>query len=450
MSLKAVRQYLRALRRRIFVVIILAALFAGFSAYTTLKTTPLYTASALMLISPSTAYLGADLITQKLVKTYSEMMTKEPLLQAVIADANLDVDPGYLASKIVVNTVPGTLFLTIDVTDASPTLAQEVANFVAQDIVQPDKVAWNDSTKIYLKLFLQTNNLVVVEPASTPVAPIGSGRGRNVLVAGGVGLLLGVGLAFLLEALDSGIKKPEDVEAQVELPVMGRVPARPLSPSVIAAGDGEGGLGDKTLEGLAAMARRILLRSQDKQVKTILVTSPQQGEGKSTAAAYLALGFAREGNRTVLVDGSIENPTLHRLFGLENTAGLMDGLKFGTPPRNLLRETGIPNLWLITTGPLPANPSGMLLPERVSNFVAGMAQLCDVAIIDTASLATGSEVEELARASDRVLLVVRALKTSKELASRARDALVDRGLDAFGALFTSFEEKLEKGGTKAA
>jgi len=183
----------------------------------------------------------------------------------------------------------------------------------------------------------------------------------------------------------------------------------------------------------------IQFASPDKPLKTILATSTSPEEGKSTTIANLAIALAETGAPTLLVDCDLRRPSLHTLFGLPNEAGLTSLMLAGTDlaAGSLpLQATGVENLRLLTSGPLPPNPAELLASRRMSELLVLLAEQATYVLIDTPPIIAVADAAVPAARVDGVLLVVRAGKTRRDLALKARKMLDHVKANVVGVIIT--------------
>ncbi len=189
-------------------------------------------------------------------------------------------------------------------------------------------------------------------------------------------------------------------------------------------------------EAYRALRTNLSFYSLDKPLRTLVVTSPAAGEGKSTTAANLAVTMAQSGRRTILVDCDLRRPTLHELFGLPMAPGLTNVVmdEVGDLP---LQQTAVDNLWLLSSGPKPPNPADMLGALRMEQIIAQLAQQADVVLFDAPPIMAASDAAILGAKTDGVLLVVQAGKTRRDHSERAREVLEKAGVRIVGAALTN-------------
>lgn len=177
--------------------------------------------------------------------------------------------------------------------------------------------------------------------------------------------------------------------------------------------------------------------SHDRARRTIMVTSTSSDEGKTTTLANLAVTIAQTGSSVVLVDCDLRRPSLHQPFRLDNSAGLTNLFIAGVPLKSMLQDTGIPDLKLLPSGPLPPNPSELLGGSRMLEVIESLKEQAEFVLFDTPPIVAVTDAAVLATRMDAVLLVLRAGKTRRELALRARAQLEKVQANLLGVVLTN-------------
>ena len=180
--------------------------------------------------------------------------------------------------------------------------------------------------------------------------------------------------------------------------------------------------------------------SLDRALKTLVVTSAGVGEGKSTTLANLAVVSAQAGRKVILVDADLRRPTLHQIFGLDNEKGLttamVDDAALADPP---LQETGVEDLSVLTSGPLPPNPAELMGSRRMEEVVAALAERADQVFFDTPPVVAVTDAAVLSTKVDGVLLVISAGKTRREYARTAVQRLDQIKARLVGTVLTNVQ-----------
>lgn len=177
-------------------------------------------------------------------------------------------------------------------------------------------------------------------------------------------------------------------------------------------------------EAYRTLRTNLYFSSLDRALETLLVTSAAPGDGKSTTLSNLAVTMAQGEKRTILVDADLRRPALHKLFGVSNNLGLTTMVvqeeTLAQPP---LVETGVDNLWLLPSGPLPPNPAEILGSRRMEDIIAALKTHADIILFDAPPVIAVTDAAVLGTKVDGVLLVISAGKTRREHALRAKETL---------------------------
>lgn len=277
----------------------------------------------------------------------------------------------------------------------------------------------------------QQGNAVITQRAQVPTTPTSPNVERSAILGGLIGLVLGVALAFVFERLDTSIKSKDDLERATRTTVLGLIPqvggwrdrdrARVVSleePSSPAA------------ESYRTLRTSVQFSGIDRDLRSILVTSPRASEGKSTTAANLAVAMARTGARVVVVCCDLRRARLHEFFGLTNTVGFTSVLLGEATLDQAVQwvDRGGLSLGVLTSGPLAPNPSELLASNRAKALLDALAKTFDTVIIDTPPLLPVTDALLLSTEADGVILVATSRTTSQKQAHRAVELL--RQVDA--------------------
>lgn len=194
-------------------------------------------------------------------------------------------------------------------------------------------------------------------------------------------------------------------------------------------------------EAYRVLSTNIQFSSLDRDVHTLLVTSVSPDEGKSVVLANLAITMSEGGRRIIMVDSDLRSPSLHTLFDLPNTTGLTT-MVLDESLEAPLQPTSVPNVSLVTSGPLPPNPAELLASERFARVIARIAARGDVVLFDAAPVAAVTDATVLATRVDGVLLIVDAGRTRRDAARRSKEQLERVGARLLGVALTNV--KLER------
>jgi capsular exopolysaccharide synthesis family protein len=240
-----------------------------------------------------------------------------------------------------------------------------------------------------------------------------------------LGLVLGVGLAFLLEFLDTSVRTPRDVARHTSLPLLGVVPI--LDDEEVAIDDIEVATRTAPNSMVAECFRQIrtnlFFASPAENQKALLVTSPGPEDGKTAVAINLAVTIAQSGRRVLLVDANFRRPALHRAFTNAKREGLSNILIGQRQLQDLASPTDLPQLDVLTAGPIPPNPVELLSSRYMRELLARARETYDQVIIDGPPVLLVSDPLVLANFLDGAIIVCRAKSNSRGAVLRTRDQL---------------------------
>lgn len=312
----------------------------------------------------------------------------------------------------------------MSVEDTDPARAKRLANSVARAFITKLPDLQNGSA---LRVSL-------VEPALKPTAPVRPRTRLNLVLGLLVGLVLGMGVAFLREFLDRSIRTPEVLEEAAGAPVVGTIPPFKASRQPIPVGEEPR---TAVAEAFRKLRTNFAFLGIDRESLCCVVSSPSAGDGKSTVAANLAIAVAQAGQRTVVIDADLRKPTLHKLFGLQQRVGtttvLLDQVDVGDAMQFL--GPGMPSV--LTSGQIPPNPSELLGSRRMGELLAELRAAYDIVVVDCSPLLPVTDPMVVSRFADGVLLVARAGTTTRDQATAARAACDKAGAKVFGTILNA-------------
>ncbi len=405
------REYVHIARRRW--KIIFGSVFAaiGCAALLTALATPTYSSSARLFVSAaqgdSTQAYQGSLFSAQRIGSYADLVRSRGVGRAVIQDLGLQTTPSKLAENISSTVVPETVILEITARDTRPRQAQRIAQSVAREVSTLVSTLETPPGRGRAPI-----KATIVDAAELPTTPTTPQPLRNMVLAGVLGLLLGLGAAIIKELLDSTVKSPQDVADAADVPVMGNIaydPAAAKRPLVTTLD-----LHNPRLEAFRVLRTNMQFVDVDNESRVYTVTSSIPEEGKTTTATNLAIMIAQAGQRVLLIEGDLRRPRIHLNSDLEQAVGLTTVLVGRTNLEDAVQRCEVPNLSVLTSGVLPPNPAELLQSRAMADVLEKARKSFDVVIIDAPPLLPVTDAALLAVQSDGALLVVRHGKTTKE------------------------------------
>jgi len=485
------RSYAQIVRRRKWWVIALALLGLAASLALSFTEAKEYTASAQVLVQSSSqaSALGssAQPVTTTDVQTMMELVTSAPVVNAV--KRQLGTAPSVTATEVAQTNV-----IAISAGAGTPARAAAIANAYAKAFVKYQQtVAINNLTQSEAQLRGQiksitkqikqlrgtpgtaseqtalanqqavlneqltqmqvnssgeTSGLVLVTPAQAPASPSSPKPTEDGLLGLLAGLVLGLAAAFLRENLDDAVATKETAEEFGGATVLAAVPmvtswkkrdkplvvslARPMSPAA---------------ESYRSLRTSLQFARQERDLHTILVTSPAAAEGKTSTLSNLGAMFAQAGQRVVLVSCDLRKPRLGQFFGIDEKLGLTTAILGEQPVEELVQAVpGDDNLWLLGSGDLPPNPAELLNGRRIQEVFSALRELFDLVLIDSPPVLPVTDAVVLAKDADATLLVVAAGQTSQGDLQRAAEKLAQVNAQIVGLVLN---EATRQGGAYA-
>jgi capsular exopolysaccharide synthesis family protein len=282
------------------------------------------------------------------------------------------------------------------------------------------------------------NNISIVDAAYPPTKPSSPRLLVNIVLAAFLGLGLGVLLALLMEALDETLAAPDDVESKLGIPVLGVIPllAKGQTPRLALAD-----IKSNFSEAYYSLRTALQFSTPEGAPRTLLTTSARPGEGKSTTAYATALNLARLGRRVLLLDGDLRNPSMHRVIGVENDAGVSNLLSGNAELTALLKPTGQQGLDFIPCGPIPPNPAELWGSDRLRKVLQEAGEVYDHIVIDGPPVLGFADSPLLASMVGGTVFVLESKATRRAQARGALRRLALGNGRILGAVLTKFDTK---------
>lgn len=496
------REYLAILRVRKWSVIITAILALALVLSYSYWQTPIYSAEARVLVNPPAS--GAEaLFAVSIVdtETESQIVRSEPVADRVREELDLDLSTDSLIGRLKVNSVPDSRVLELSFSSTDPEAARDITNAFAasyidyrrdqalevvrgqQESVQTqirqtsaelerisgeqDKAEKNGNESLAASLEESKNVLLarlgvlqqeltsyepdqatlgggdIIQSARLPGSPSSPNHLTNGILALLLGLPLGIGIAFLRERLDDRFRGGSDVERVLDTPLLATVPRFKSKPSEPQPADVVVLTEPRSMASEAYRSLRTNLQFllSQRDIKSLVVTSPSVGEGKTCTTVNLGLALAQAGLRIILVSSDLRRPSLEKYFGHSHkTKGLSDWLI--SKDQNLweyLINPGVPNIRLMCAGSIPPNPAELLTSERFRDTLKALEENADLVLVDSPPVFAVADPAILAALTGSSLLVLDAASTHKSAAVRAKREVERAGGQVIGTVLNSFD-----------
>lgn len=433
------RDYLRILRRNWILIVagMLTGLLMGGAASILVK--PTYTAETQLFVAIQGSGSVQELqqgntFSQARVQSYVKTVESPVVLQPVIDSLGLPVTSDELSSSVTAITDINTVLITIAVSDSSPVQAAAIAQAVADSLIRAvdtlEKPRTGGASPV---------SLSVIKPAIAPPSPSAPNTKMNLAVGVLFGLALGVGAATLRTTMDNRIRGELDLRRVTDAPLLGGISfdqdavKKPLLTQATAQ--------SPRAESFRQLRTNLQFSNVSGRAKTVLVTSSLPGEGKSTTATNLAIALAQTGQTVCLVDADLRRPMINEYLGLDGSAGLTTALVGAAEINDLLQPWGENNLFVLTSGQIPPNPSELLGSDEMKHLVARLEQAFDTVIIDAPPLLPVTDAAVLSQHASGIVVVVGVQKIKRQDLEKSLSALEMVGAAVLGVVLNRLPVK---------
>jgi capsular exopolysaccharide synthesis family protein len=312
----------------------------------------------------------------------------------------------------------------------------------AQDYVEAKKLFETDQAllqQMRLKLIGETitermpqDSIIVHDDAVISQSPVSPNVKLNLILGAAVGLVFGVGIAFLLEYLDTSVKSLEDVERYLQVPVLAVIPKD------VGILHKQSGMSPDA-EAYRILRTNIEFNRKNPEDNAITVVSGGAGEGKSTTMVNLAYVCAQGGYTTLMIDADLRRPTVHTFFDINNSVGLTNYLTTELMLEDVILQTPVDNLYFMPSGILPSDAAGILNSRRMSELIADVKQRFDLVLIDSPPILGVSDASVLASEVDLTMIIVQHRKLPRNMLMRVKQAVENVGGSVIGVVLNNVD-----------
>ncbi len=403
--------------KKIWVVFIITFLVVGLGTlYSLYIKIPMYKSTTSVILANDQTITQSDLtLYQKLINTYTQIVTSKNVLNKTISDLNLSYNYDELKKHVSVSALTDTEIITISVTDESSTKARDIS----------ENIADNFSKEVY-KIYDLTN-VSVLDKAEVSDTPYNYNIVKEEIIYSAAGVLLGFAYLFLLYYFDRNVKNKEEVEEKLQLPIMGSV--RDCSKELKNKNNK-----DKILlsdfprsgfvEDVKTIRTNLDFSGMDKKINKLLITSSIPGEGKSFISSNLAISIAQNNKKVLLLDCDLRKGVVHRKFNIKNI-GLSNLIakKDIDNISSYINSTNINNLDVITRGIVPPNPSELLNSNTFKVILKKLEEMYDFIILDGTPITNLPDSLIVSGLVDKTLIVSTIGYTPLELLKNTKKSL---------------------------
>jgi len=432
-------EYLAIMSKRWVSILLITVLAIAGAMALTLLATPTYQAKSQVFVSVSTGGSTTDLLqgsnfTQSRVKSYTDAVDSPRVLIPVIEHLGLRTTPDELGKSITADSPLDTVLINITVTDKNPQLASEVANATAASlgtqVTALEKPSGSQASPVRIS---------TLRTATVPTVPTSPNPKSNLALGLLLGLMVGWGLAFLREVLDTKIRSESDVQKVTDASVIARIgydEDAPQHPLIVQSSPHS-----HRSEAFRRLRTNLQFLDLDDRPKTIIVTSSLSGEGKTTTAINLAITLADAGSRVALVDADLRRPSIAEYMGLEGEVGLTTVLIGQADLQDAIQPWGNGSLHVLPSGQVPPNPSELLGSRSMANLLEQLTSAYDMVLIDTPPLLPVTDAAILAKITGGALVVAAADNLHQQQLTDGLGALQDVGARVLGVVLNRLAHK---------
>ncbi|WP_028265264.1 polysaccharide biosynthesis tyrosine autokinase [Arthrobacter sp. MA-N2] len=424
------RDYLVILRRNWITIV--AATLAGLlvGASVAILTKPTYTADTQLFVAIQGSGSIQELqqgntFSQARIQSYVKTVSTPVVLQPAIDSLGLNTTPERLQSQVRATADPNTVLINISVVDDSPSQAAAIAQAVAASLITAvAKLERPTSTAPSVV------SLSIIRPATAPSVPSAPNTRTTMLMGLVIGLILGIGIAFVRSTLDNKVRGETELRRITDVAILGGIAHEPdagKNPLLTQVHHQS-----PRAESFRQLRTNLQFANVSSGAKTLTVTSSLPGEGKSTTAANLAIALAETGHKVCLVDADLRRPMLDAYLGLDRNAGLTTALVGQADVQDLLQPWGDSGLAVLTSGQIPPNPSELLGSRNMEGLIQRLEAIFDYIVIDAPPLLPVTDAAVLAQHTGGVLMVVASQAVKEQDLLRALTTLKMVGADVLG------------------
>lgn len=419
------KEYFYLIKKKAWLVVLTIIVFMGLSgAVSSFLITPVYEANTTLMVdinqsSDNVGVITGDQLnmTQKLTVIYGEIIKSRSVLDKVSDKLELDISGSDMSDKVSVAQVKDTHMMKISVVDTNPKQAMDIANTIP--------IVFKEEAKRVVK----ANDVQVIDKALEPIAPIKPDVAINVSMAGIVGFVSSIGVILLKEYTNNKIKTPEDIKNYLDLFVLGVVPhfkkinSRKNYNEIID-------------EAYRIIRTKIKFSKSASNIKSILITSSKQNEGKTSVTTSIA---KLDNKRVLIIDADMRNPSIHKIFSVSNNKGLSDVILGIEDINSCIKNSEISQLDILVAGIFIDNPSEILTSNSFSKLVDDLKLIYDYIFIDSPPIGVVADAGLISNFADATIFVVGSNDVEIDLCKLSKERLDYVNSNTLGCILNKFK-----------
>lgn len=433
------RDYLRILRRNWILIVATALVGLLLGGAASILAKPTYTSETQLFVAIQSSGSVQELqqgntFSQARVQSYVRTVDSPIVLQPVIDSLGLSMTSDSLAEKVSATTDLNTVLIKISASDSSPVQAAAIAQAVGDSLVRAV-----DSLEKPKAGGTSPVSLSVIKPAKAPLTPSAPNTRLNLLIGLVLGLGSGLGISMLRTMLDTRIRGEADLRHVTSAPLLGGIAfdpeatRKPLLTQTAAQ--------SSRAESFRQLRTNLQFANVSGHAKTVLLTSSLPGEGKSTTATNLAIALSQAGQTVCLIDADLRRPMVSEYLGLDRNAGLTSALVGAADVNDLLQPWGEDNLYVLTSGQIPPNPSELLGSDEMKQLITRLEEVFDTVIIDAPPLLPVTDAAVLSQHVGGVVVIVGSQKLRSQELEKSLKALEMVGSTVLGIVLNQLPVK---------
>lgn len=422
-----------ALKKQWIVILLTFIFFSiGFALYTNYFILPVYSGSTKVSIGKpldsDNSYNASDITNYNgLVDVFSEYIKTNDFVSKALEASHLNYNSREVLTGIQTTSGSSTPTITIIYSSTEVNKTEEVLRALSNYLI-------NHSSD-----YIKNTGVRIVESVYVSDIPTSPDVNKNIFLGGLVGLVIGIGIALIIDFANTKIISEEDINKIICEPVIGDIPKVTKKFNGLISFNNEA---SPISEYYRTLRTNIEYSSYDNKIKTILVSSSVQGEGKSTVSANIAAAFASSSKKTILIDCDLRNPSLHKIFKVGNGCGLSDVIVNKNTLKEALKKIN-ENLYLLTAGRKSPNPSEMLSSVVMDNLFKKLKEEFDLIILDSPPVQVFTDAQILSKKADGTIFIVKCNSTKRNIIKKSKKLFDIVNSQIIGIVLTS-NEKLGK------